>query len=79
MVEVTVFISTLSRKQLVSTDTCNDNMVSYGVRNSIAAYLSFSRDQDPSQMKSDNRKKKSKSLYVAPESGLPNTDYNEDF
>lgn len=54
-------------------------MVSYGVRNSIAAYLSFAGDQDPSRVKSDNRKKKSKSLYVLPENGLPNTDYDEDF
>lgn len=74
-----VFISTLYRNQLVSTDACNENMVSYGVRNSIAAYLSFAGDQDPSRVKSDNRKKKSKSLYVLPENGLPNTDYDEDF
>uniref|UniRef100_A0A3Q0SD99 Src-like-adapter n=1 Tax=Amphilophus citrinellus TaxID=61819 RepID=A0A3Q0SD99_AMPCI len=60
-------------------ESCNDNVVSYGVRNSIAAYLSFAGDQDPSRMKSDNRKKKSKSLYVVPEHGLPNTDYDEDF
>ncbi|KAL3983760.1 pyruvate dehydrogenase E2 component (dihydrolipoamide acetyltransferase) [Sarotherodon galilaeus] len=69
----------VDRNQLVSTDACNENMVSYGVRNSIAAYLSFAGDQDPSRVKPDSRKKKSKSLYVVPENGLPNTDYDEDF
>lgn len=57
----------VDRNQLISTDSCGDNMVSYGVRNSIAAYLSFSGAQDP-QMRAESRKKKSKSVYVIPES-----------
>lgn len=72
-------ITSLYRRQLVSTESCDDNMVSYGVRNSIAAYLSFSRNQQPTQMGAESRKKKSKSLYVLPESSLTNTDYDEDF
>lgn len=72
-------ISSLYRRQLVSTESCDDNMVSYGVRNSIAAYLSFSRNQQPTQMGAESRKKKSKSLYVLPESSLTNTDYDDDF
>ncbi|XP_019946086.1 src like adaptor 1a [Paralichthys olivaceus] len=60
----------VDRRQLVSTDSCSDNMVSYGVRNSIAAYLSFSENQDHAQFKAKSRKKKSKSVYVLPENGL---------
>ncbi|CAM9157574.1 unnamed protein product [Lampetra planeri] len=40
------------------TDSHSDSIVSYGVRNSIATYLSFSGNQDPAQMRADNRKKK---------------------
>ncbi|XP_008298435.1 src like adaptor 1a [Stegastes partitus] len=69
----------VDRKQLVSTDSCSENMVSYGVRNSIAAYLSFSGEQDASRQKADNRKKKSKSVYALPENGLAATGYEDDF
>ncbi|XP_042362925.1 src like adaptor 1a [Plectropomus leopardus] len=69
----------LDRKQLVSTDSCSDNMVSYGVRNSIAAYLSFSGSKDPAQTRAESRKKKSKSVYALPENGLGNFDYDDDF
>lgn len=63
----------VDRRQLVSTDNCNENTVSYGVRNSIAAYLSFSGNQNSTDSRTD-RKKKSKSVYA-----LKNTDYMEDF
>lgn len=73
------FISRYWRGQLVSTDSCGDNMVSYGVRNSIAAYLSFSGNQDPTQIKAKNRKKKSKSVYGLPNESPANIDYEDDF
>lgn len=62
----------VDRNQLVSTDNCNEHMVSYGVRNSIAAHLFFS--QEPPKTKED-RKKKSKSLYAVPD----NTEYMDGF
>ncbi|XP_028256704.1 src like adaptor 1a [Parambassis ranga] len=67
----------VDRKQLVSTDGCSDNMVSYGVRNSIAAYLSFSGNQESAELRAESRKKKSKSVYAVP--GHGNTDYEDDF
>ncbi|KAM4540178.1 src like adaptor 1a [Odontesthes bonariensis] len=67
----------VDRKQLVSTDSCGDNSVSYGVRNSIAAYLSFS--SDPAQPRAEQRKKKSRSMYVLPENSNANTDYEDNF
>lgn len=73
------FISHYCRGQLVSTDSRDDNMVSYGVRNSIAAYLSFSGNQDPVQIKAKNRKKKSKSVYALPTDNLANIEYEDDF
>lgn len=72
-------ISSLNRGQLVSTESCSDNMVSYGVRNSIAAYLSFSGNQPNAETGAKNRKKKSKSVYALPQSSLGNIDYDEDF
>ncbi|XP_049891617.1 src like adaptor 1a [Epinephelus moara] len=69
----------IDRNQLVSTDSCNDNMVSYGVRNSIAAYLSFSASKDPAQTRAESRKKKSKSVYAVPENSLGTIDYEDDF
>ncbi|TKS88490.1 Src-like-adapter Src-like-adapter protein 1 [Collichthys lucidus] len=69
----------VERGQLVSTESCSDNMVSYGVRNSIAAYLSFSGNQQNAETRAKNRKKKSKSVYALPQSSLGNMDYDEDF
>ncbi|XP_023267883.1 src-like-adapter [Seriola lalandi dorsalis] len=69
----------IDRTQLVSTESCSDNMVSYGVRNSIAAYLSFSGNQDPAQISAKSRKKKSKSVYAFPENSLAKPDYEDDF
>lgn len=69
----------IDRNQLVSTDSCNDNMVSYGVRNSIAAYLSFSASKDPAQTRAESRKKKSRSVYAVPENSLGTIDYEDDF
>uniref|UniRef100_UPI0037E73300 src like adaptor 1a n=1 Tax=Semicossyphus pulcher TaxID=241346 RepID=UPI0037E73300 len=69
----------VDRNQLVSTDSCSDNMVSYGVRNSMAAYLSFSGTQDPAKTRAESRKKKSKSVYAIPESNLANMDYEDEF
>lgn len=53
-------------------------MLSYGVRNSIAAYLSFSENPQPPQRRKE-RIKKSKSVYAIPESDLTNTDYDNEF
>lgn len=72
------FIFSPGRRQLVNTDSCSDNMLSYGVRNSIAAYLSFSENPQPAQMRKD-RSKKSKSVYAIPGGDLRNTDYENDF
>nr|XP_046274179.1 src like adaptor 1a isoform X1 [Scatophagus argus]XP_046274181.1 src like adaptor 1a isoform X1 [Scatophagus argus] len=70
----------VDRRQLVSADSsCSDNMLSYGVRNSIAAYLSFSENPPSEQMRAESRKKKSKSVYGLPDSSLANTEYEEDF
>ncbi|XP_068431994.1 src like adaptor 1a isoform X2 [Clinocottus analis] len=68
----------IDRRQLVSTDSPSDNMVSYGVRNSIADYLSFSGNHS-AQTRAESRKKKSKSLYALPDNGLGNIDYDDDF
>lgn len=73
------FVSSLHRRQLVSTEPCSENAVSYGVRNSIAAYLSFSGNQNPAQTRAQSRKKKSKSLYALPENAIENIDYEDDF
>ncbi|CAN9503994.1 unnamed protein product [Ophioblennius macclurei] len=56
----------VERDQLVNPNICEDNMVSYGVRNSLAAYLSFSADQQPAKVRAAGRKKKSKSMYGVP-------------
>ncbi|XP_059205565.1 src like adaptor 1a isoform X2 [Centropristis striata] len=69
----------IDRTQLVSTDSCTDNMVSYGVRNSIAAYLSFSGTEGSRESRSQSRKKKSKSVYAIPEHNRGNMDYEDDF
>lgn len=53
-------------------------MVSYGVRNSLAAYLSFTGNQDLAQQKG-GRKKKSRSVYVVPQTNLESLDYEEEF
>lgn len=74
----TFFFTSYYRKELVSTDSCSDNMVSYGVRNSIAAYLSFSGNQDSAQIRAESRKKKSKSVYALPENSISNLDYEDD-
>ncbi|XP_062302013.1 src like adaptor 1a [Osmerus eperlanus] len=70
----------VDRKELVSLENPgspdnNDAMVSYGVRNSMASYLSLTGALDPAQDKK-SRKKKSKSLYVLPNSTLENMDYD---
>ncbi|XP_072303671.1 src like adaptor 1a [Eucyclogobius newberryi] len=58
-------------RQLENPENCNENLVSYGVRNSIAAHLFFS--QEPTTR--EDRKKKSKSV-----SGFPkNTEYMDNF
>ncbi|XP_029976511.1 src like adaptor 1a [Salarias fasciatus] len=56
----------VERDQLVNPDSCSDDMVSYGVRNSIAAYLSLSDDRKPASIRGLGRKKKSKSVYRVP-------------
>ncbi|XP_047461724.1 src like adaptor 1a [Mugil cephalus] len=69
----------VDRNQLVAQDSCNDSMVSYGVRNSIAAYLSFSANQVPAQLRAESRKKKSKTVYGLPGNGHGNFDYEDNF
>lgn len=60
---------TFGRRQLTSTENCDNSLLSYGVRTSMAAYLSFSESQEAPEMRAPNRRKKSKSVYVLPESG----------
>ncbi|XP_057684594.1 src like adaptor 1a [Corythoichthys intestinalis] len=55
----------------------NDAMLSYGVRNSMAAYLSFSGCEEAQSMKAGSRRKKSKSVYLLPENGPMNLDYRD--
>ncbi len=52
-----------------------DNMMSYGVRSSIAAYMSLT--SVPELESAKGRKKKSKSVYVMPDHSNINED--EDF
>lgn len=51
-----------------------DNMMSYGVRSSIAAYMSLT--SIPQSENSKDRKKKSKSIYVIPDHS--NMDLDDD-
>ncbi|KAM6899487.1 src like adaptor 1a [Xenentodon cancila] len=69
----------VDRKQLVSTDNCNENIVSYGVRNSIAAYLSFSGNEDPTEVRGrqERRKKKSRSVYLFSKETHANAEYDD--
>ncbi|KAM3858450.1 src like adaptor 1a [Diretmus argenteus] len=71
-------------RELVNTGSTSrtdnrDSKVSFGVRNSLAAYLSFSGNQDPAQQKKGSRKKKSKSVYVIPGTNIENLDYEDEF
>lgn len=54
---------TVDSQELLNTDGCGDNMLSYGVRNSIAAYLSFSEAQPEPSPRSLGRMRKTKSMY----------------
>uniref|UniRef100_A0A8C7QDD7 Src like adaptor 1a n=3 Tax=Oncorhynchus mykiss TaxID=8022 RepID=A0A8C7QDD7_ONCMY len=72
----------IDRKDLISAGAAqgqeNRNaMVSYGVRNSMASYLSLVGDHDPGQQKK-NRKKKSKSVCVTDHS-FSHMDLDEDY
>ncbi|XP_054618833.1 src like adaptor 1a isoform X4 [Dunckerocampus dactyliophorus] len=67
----------IDRMQLTSTDGHDNNMVSYGVRNSMADYLAFSGyHQEAQHVKKESRKRKSKSVYTLPKNGLANIDYD---
>ncbi|XP_029919607.1 src like adaptor 1a [Myripristis murdjan] len=73
----------VDRHELISSGSLGgtentDSMVSYGVRNSLAAYLSFTGNQDLAQQKG-GRKKKSRSVYVVPQTNLESLDYEEEF
>nr|XP_057902908.1 src-like-adapter isoform X1 [Doryrhamphus excisus] len=68
----------IDRMQLTSAGDHHNNMVSYGVRNSMADYLSFSGyHQEAQRVKGENRKRKSKSVYTLPKNGLANIDYDD--
>ncbi|XP_034017238.1 src like adaptor 1a [Thalassophryne amazonica] len=68
----------VDRGELVSTNSCSDNMVSYGVRNSIAAYLSFSETQDAPQSRMRSKRHKSRSVYGVPKTVLAKLDSEEE-
>ncbi|CAB1350783.1 unnamed protein product, partial [Coregonus sp. 'balchen'] len=73
----------VDRKDLISAGAAQgqqnrDAMVSYGVRNSMASYLSLAGDQDPGQQKK-NRKQKSKSVCVIPDHSLSHLHLDEDY
>lgn len=72
-------VLSLDSRQLLNTDSCSDDMLSYGVRNSIAAYLSFSENPPQAQTRFQSRMKKSKSVYAIPNSQLTIPDYEGDF
>ncbi|XP_068189292.1 src like adaptor 1a isoform X2 [Antennarius striatus] len=63
----------------VNRESCNDNMLSHGVRHSIASYLSISGSRQSEQRKKDARKKKTKSVNAFPDSSFVNCDYDDDF
>lgn len=65
------FSPPFGRRQLVSADSCDDSVLSYGVRNSIAAYLSFSESPEATYTRAESRTKKSRSVYA-----LPDHDYD---
>ncbi|XP_068603435.1 src like adaptor 1a [Brachionichthys hirsutus] len=69
-------LNKVDMRQMASRESCSDNMLSYGVRNSIAAYLSLSGNQHSAQARKENREKKSKSVFARPESDLVNYDDN---
>lgn len=69
----------MNRSQLMSPSglemvDSKDNMMSYGVRSSIAAYLSLT--SIPEQENAKGRKKKSKSVYVMPDHNNMNLEEN---
>lgn len=69
----------MNRSQLMSpsgldTVDSKDNMMSYGVRSSIAAYLSLASVPEPEN--ATGRKKKSKSIYVMPDHSNMNLEEN---
>ncbi|CAM4632307.1 hypothetical protein PO909_004876 [Leuciscus waleckii] len=69
----------VNKSQLMSpsgldTVDSKDNMMSYGVRSSIAAYLSLTSIPEPES--ATGRKKKSKSIYVMPDHSNMNLDEN---
>lgn len=71
----------VDRSQLLNTN-CADtqqsrDMVSYGVRNSIASYLSLAETAESNGTSSSSRKKKSKSVYLMTDNS--NAFYEEDF
>ncbi|XP_019905581.2 src like adaptor 1a isoform X2 [Esox lucius] len=73
----------VNRRDLVSTAALQgqdnrDTAVSYGVRNSIASYLSLTGTQEPEERKK-NRKKKSKSVYVMPDYSLSHMDLEDEY
>lgn len=63
----------LSPSELDNVDS-KDNLMSYGVRSSIAAYLSLTSIPEPENAK--GRKKKSKSVYVMPDHSNMNLEEN---
>ncbi|XP_056154688.1 src like adaptor 1a [Lampris incognitus] len=73
----------VNQRELVATGDSSlpnncDSLVSYGVRNSIAAYLAFSEGQQHSQKKT-SRKQKSKSVYAFFESNLDYQNHEDEF
>ncbi|XP_077599830.1 src like adaptor 1a [Stigmatopora nigra] len=55
----------------------NGDMLSYGVRNSMAAHISFSGSEEAQSMREESRKKKSQSVYLLSENGRMNFDYQD--
>ncbi|XP_076157888.1 src like adaptor 1a [Alosa pseudoharengus] len=70
----------VDRSQLLNANSADNqharDMVSFGVRNSIASYLSLA-ETTGSSSKTSNRKKKSKSVYLMTDTS--NTLYEEDY
>ncbi|KAG9355425.1 hypothetical protein JZ751_000263 [Albula glossodonta] len=67
-----------NRRNMDRTQECSedgDNLLSFGVRNSIASYLSLAEPEDTWK---SNRKKKSKSVYVMSDHALNSIHMEED-
>ncbi|XP_061616095.1 src like adaptor 1a isoform X3 [Phyllopteryx taeniolatus] len=65
----------LDWKERDGTRPPGDGVLSYGIRNSVSAYLSFSECEEARSRRAQSRREKGKSLYGLPEKSPANIDY----